>query len=329
MKFWVLLIAVVMAFGSVSSMANEDARGSSDHPAISRFPDSRIQNYKYEEFAEYELATGPLTAGRDMRPPSEKLEGEVTTIIYKLNAVEKSALQIFRSYEKALGEKGLKTTFRCSNAACGDRFARQLVKDTPRALGYNGFDVYNITSKRWDYHFLSGYIANGDKRLYLQLSVKKNNSGSMPAMYVLDIVEPEEILLSNLAITPESLAKDIATTGRAVLDGITFDFDKAALTPQSSEGIASIATYMKGYPGSSFFVVGHTDMQGDLQYNEALSRRRANTVLETLVSAHGIEASRLSARGVGPLSPVNSNASNAGRGENRRVELVLREVVSR
>ena len=130
MKYRVLLFAGYLSFVTTPSVAGDDVRGSSDHPAISRFPDAYIHNYKFEEFAEFELATGPLAEDPKARPPTMQLEGKVTTIIYKLDVLEKSALQIFRSYEKALAQKGLKTAFTCSNAACGERFARQLVKDT-------------------------------------------------------------------------------------------------------------------------------------------------------------------------------------------------------
>jgi outer membrane protein OmpA-like peptidoglycan-associated protein len=70
-------------------------------------------------------------------------------------------------------------------------------------------------------------------------------------------------------------------------------------------------------------VVGHTDNAGTLEANLALSRGRAAAVVKELTSSrHGIAASRLSAQGVGPLVPVASNRSEAGRAKNRRVDLV-------
>ena len=69
-------------------------------------------------------------------------------------------------------------------------------------------------------------------------------------------------------------------------------------------------------------MVGHTDKQGGLGSNIALSKRRAEAVNAALVSQRGITAGRLSAYGVGDLAPATSNTDEAGRAKNRCVELV-------
>jgi len=68
-------------------------------------------------------------------------------------------------------------------------------------------------------------------------------------------------------------------------------------------------------------VEGHTDNQGNAAANQALSERRAQAVVAWL-SAHGIAASRLSAKGLGQTNPVADNTTEDGRAKNRRVELV-------
>ena len=70
-------------------------------------------------------------------------------------------------------------------------------------------------------------------------------------------------------------------------------------------------------------MVGHTDNQGDLAANMALSQKRAQAVVEALSGKYGIAAGRLVARGVASLSPVAANRDETGRARNRRVELVL------
>jgi outer membrane protein OmpA-like peptidoglycan-associated protein len=69
-------------------------------------------------------------------------------------------------------------------------------------------------------------------------------------------------------------------------------------------------------------VVGHTDNQGGLDHNLALSKQRADAVTAALTATYGIAAVRLTANGVAYLAPVASNAAEAGRAKNRRVELV-------
>jgi outer membrane protein OmpA-like peptidoglycan-associated protein len=75
-------------------------------------------------------------------------------------------------------------------------------------------------------------------------------------------------------------------------------------------------------PALKLYVVGHTDNVGLLDANLKLSQARADAVVQSLVTTHGIPAARLRAFGHGPTTPVSSNATDAGRALNRRVELV-------
>ena len=72
------------------------------------------------------------------------------------------------------------------------------------------------------------------------------------------------------------------------------------------------------------FIVGHTDNVGLLEFNLSLSQRRADAVVNILLSEYGVDNKRLHSAGIGPLSPVASNKTEAGRAKNRRVELVER-----
>jgi len=75
-------------------------------------------------------------------------------------------------------------------------------------------------------------------------------------------------------------------------------------------------------PDLKIFIVGHSDNKGSLDYNTDLSQRRANAVVNELVNSHGINSSRVTAKGLGFLAPVASNKTEEGRAKNRRVELV-------
>ena len=70
-----------------------------------------------------------------------------------------------------------------------------------------------------------------------------------------------------------------------------------------------------------FRIEGPTDNQGNAAANQALWERRAQAVVAWL-TAHGVEASRLSAKGMGQTKPVAANSAEDGRAKNRRVELV-------
>jgi outer membrane protein OmpA-like peptidoglycan-associated protein len=72
-------------------------------------------------------------------------------------------------------------------------------------------------------------------------------------------------------------------------------------------------------------VVGHTDNTGDYTHNIELSGRRAQAIVDAVVNDYDVEPTRLAAVGVGPLAPINTNRTEYGRSQNRRVELVLIE----
>ncbi len=111
------------------------------------------------------------------------------------------------------------------------------------------------------------------------------------------------------------------TDGKIVTNGIRFDSGKATLRPESMGVINEIVKLMKQYPEIRFSVEGHTDSDGDAQFNKNLSEQRANTVLNTLVD-QGIGRDRLVAKGFGEEVPVADNNSPEGKANNRRVEFV-------
>jgi outer membrane protein OmpA-like peptidoglycan-associated protein len=90
----------------------------------------------------------------------------------------------------------------------------------------------------------------------------------------------------------------------------------------SAPTMEEIAKLMRANPQTRLRVVGHTDDHGAAAYNLDLSKRRAASVAQELVSKYGIAASRLDSFGAGLYAPLMSNQTEDGRAQNRRVELV-------
>jgi outer membrane protein OmpA-like peptidoglycan-associated protein len=104
---------------------------------------------------------------------------------------------------------------------------------------------------------------------------------------------------------------------------VNFAFDDATVREEDKALLDRFAMVVqKYYPGSKITVEGFADPAGTQRYNLRLSQRRAEAVVKALATQHGIPAARLTARGLGPLAPVTSNATEEGRAKNRRVELV-------
>lgn len=103
---------------------------------------------------------------------------------------------------------------------------------------------------------------------------------------------------------------------------ILFDLNKATVRSESEETLQSIAEIMKEYSNTIFHIEGHTDSTGSESYNETLSRERAASVRQFLISA-GIPENRMTSEGYGESQPIASNNTAQGRQENRRVEISL------
>jgi len=116
--------------------------------------------------------------------------------------------------------------------------------------------------------------------------------------------------------------KRVEVGGKTVLKNIFFDFDKYELKPASKTELQKVLKFLRVNPDIKIQIAGHTDNRGAESYNQELSRKRAKSVYEFLVS-NGIENSRLTFRGYGHSQPVASNQTEKGRQQNRRIEFEI------
>lgn len=149
------------------------------------------------------------------------------------------------------------------------------------------------------------------------IQIPSSNSANVKA-YQIFIIESalmeQEIELN--------LGEAIDTDGKAVLYGILFDTGKSDIKPESVESLKKITDYLNDNPTVKIIVVGHTDNVGTFASNMTLSKARAESIKNYLITTGKIEASRLMSEGVGPLCPVSTNSTDEGKKLNRRVEIV-------
>ena len=102
--------------------------------------------------------------------------------------------------------------------------------------------------------------------------------------------------------------------------GITFPVDRSDIQPEFQSTLDQVSQTLASYNQTYVDVLGHTDSTGSDAYNQALSERRAQSVASYL-SGRGVDRARVGIRGFGESQPIASNDDEAGRAQNRRVEI--------
>ena len=106
------------------------------------------------------------------------------------------------------------------------------------------------------------------------------------------------------------------------MQNILFAFNSAELQPVGETVVSRIANYLNDYPNRNILIEGFTDNIGSEEYNLKLSRERGDSVKRSLIR-YGVSPHRISIVGLGEAFPVASNSTEAGRQQNRRVEIVI------
>lgn len=326
----ILTITCGLVFALLSSLfaslsVAEDIEGVIEHSMIKRYPGQVIAWQHIENYQPYKVAVGPVTGYRAIADWIDT-EGRVTRTFYKYEGEDRSYSEVYKNYLDALKAEDFEIL---GEGMFADRKgvaigSRQWMEVTfranpatkPGAVG----TMFSGTSSSGGAGAIVAKKERAAGTAYVVIYVEQHSKNYIGTL--IDIVEEEAAETGLVVIDAEAMGSDIDEYGRVVLDGIVFDFDKATLKAESSAALEAIATYLKANPGKTFYVVGHTDSKGTFAYNRKLSSDRALTVADTLTQDYGIASDRLEPHGVGPLVPVFSNNSDAGRDKNRRVELV-------
>jgi outer membrane protein OmpA-like peptidoglycan-associated protein len=106
------------------------------------------------------------------------------------------------------------------------------------------------------------------------------------------------------------------------LKNIYFDFDKTTLKKESFTELNKVVDFLKENNSVEIEISGHTDNKGSDDYNANLSQGRSQSVVDYLIS-QGIDSFRLTAHGYGESKPIDTNDTDEGRANNRRVEFTV------
>ncbi|MFQ1701066.1 OmpA family protein [Loktanella agnita] len=255
--------------------------------------------------------------------PTEVVEGALTQQAWRIRAQQLTTLQLLRPLREQLRNDRYRIIFECQTEACGGfdfRFGTQTLSPPEMQINLG------------DFRFLAARRIGADGPEYISLFVSRTaQAGFVQVTHVGPVQAEAPPLVTTTAPplraaeaeTPEDLAQQMNAFGHAVLPDLTFETGSAQLGDQPFPSLQALADYLLEFPERTVALVGHTDSAGDLETNVALSRRRAGSVLERLVSDYGASRRQLEAEGMGYLSPVASNLTAEGREANRRVEVVI------
>ena len=308
-----------------------DVKGGRDSPLIQRFAGSWMIGYAQKDFDQAVFpASLAVKDGKWVAPVM--LEGKLTRFFY-LSPRGKSPLEVFRSYQQALVAAGFTPKVVCERDCADFYWAMRKTSEVSTGMTYAsgslsalGAGNYSLvggvtvsTNGRFGYGTLP---RNGqDVHVLVYTSDAENDQTGIASTFV-EILEPKAMQTGQVKVDANAMEKGLQNAGRIALYGLYFDTGRADIKPESKAQLDEMARLLQGQPTLKVYIVGHTDNQGSLEANRALSLQRAQAVIAALARDYRIDAKRMVAGGVANLAPLASNDAEDGRAQNRRVELV-------
>jgi len=318
----VVLIFLASGYGREASDGNE-------HPALPHVPGSKVVASERKEQGEMtiplERVVFDLQTQKFNNFKTVSASGLLTRTLYELPA-QSNPQEAVRFYKTSLREAKGEILFSGAEGSLDngdDRFVDQV---------YHGRipdRIYNLLLLNRENAYLAGRYNWNGRDVYVQVYTFANSEGRSTSLVrkgrvsaLVETVEAGPAHPPTPLVTSEQMADEINRTGRIALYGLYFDTGRTDLKSESKPTLEQIADLLKREPNLKLLVVGHTDNVGNFETNRDLSQRRAESVVNALVTGFGIAPDRLIPFGVSYAAPVASNATPEGRSQNRRVELV-------
>ncbi|WP_246002418.1 OmpA family protein [Pacificibacter maritimus] len=255
-------------------------------------------------------------------------EGQVRHSAYRIASTSLTPFQMLEPLKKQLIDQGYTSVFACADSVCGGYDFRYLLDILPvphmrvdlgnfqyfLAENFSGDIVAIVASRARTAGFL--HITQVDAQSTEQ-PVEIPPSAGLPD-------NKDTILSTQVPSRPlGGLVNKLITQGVVPLDDLAFETGSSTLGSGPFASLEDIADYLIRTSEAKLILVGHTDNEGSLEGNINLSRQRAASVRERLVSRYDVPSAQISAQGIGFLAPRATNVTEVGREKNRRVEAVL------
>ena len=282
-------------------------------------PGATLEREVSEPLARYDLPTGPW---RDGVLPTRAAEGAILRQAWRIEDSAAPLLAVLGPLRAQLVAQGYDILLDCETETCGGfdfRFATEVLSPPEMYVDLGGFFFLSAATDTG--HAASLLVSRSTAAIFVQI-VRVAPAGAPPPRTTTEAA-PLVTADPDLPAFSGDLARDLEAMGRVALSDLTFETGSATLGPGPYASLVALAGYLRANPEARVALVGHTDAEGPLDGNIALSRRRAASVLERLVEVYAIPRRQLDAQGMGYLAPLASNLTPEGREANRRVEVIV------
>lgn len=283
-----------------------------------------------EDLGSYRVPIGPWS---EEGVPTLDAEGRIVREAWHVPG-DATTLELLAPLREQLAADGYSTLFECEADICGGfdfRFETEILPEPDMHVDLGDFRF--LATRRGDAgapaDIVTVLVSRTRQTGFVQVVRVGAAAASVvapperPAAPAPGPAAPAAAPSGPLAPASGDLARRLEETGRTVLSDLAFETGSSRLAEGPYRSLEALAAYLRDNPDRRVTLVGHTDADGSLEANVALSRARARAVRERLVTEFGIPGSQVEADGVGYLMPLATNLTEAGRTANRRVEAVL------
>ena len=268
--------------------------------------------------APYRIALGPHAAATGAHVMAE---GDVTRQTWQIPDFDGTTEELMGMLQMQLEGDGFTAEFRCADRDCGGfdfRFALDVGQAPAMYVDLGDYAYLSVNRTVTDgQEYIALMVSQGGGRGYVNLT-RVAPPGFLPEPVAVSSRAP-----LNTQVNPDEFTAELLQTGRATLDDLEFETGASSLSGNTYPSLIVLAAYLARNTAAEVALVGHTDVEGSLDGNIALSRARAASVRQFLINELGVRADQVVADGVGYLAPRASNLDADGRQANRRVEVVL------
>ncbi len=314
----VILAALLTGFAQGAVAATFDLA----FPAPAQSTASRL-----ESMTSFRLPVGPFVNGA---MTTALAEGPLQQSAFRIETANLTTLQLMQPLRDQIAQAGFAVIFECETQACGGfdfRYGTDVLPEPDMHIDLG------------DFRYLAAERDGPSGKDYISLMVSRSpQDGFVQMTRVGSFAQPAPMLTaatkSPLRVaTQQTLSLPVKSAtglgaaleqgGAVVLEDLVFASGSGTLAAGEYPSLQDLATWLQANPDKTIALVGHTDASGGLAGNLALSKKRAESVRQTLLRTYDIPGAQVVADGVGFLAPRDSNQTEPGRQKNRRVEVMI------